>query len=179
MNDLARDTRQDQGDTHLPVGFFADWGILPHILRDAFGDGAASTDPAGRIERLLSTAHFYNSDHIDPEDIPAGVSRNRAVAEDIWRFARRAGLVSGQGELTGEAERIIASVENAPEPDDLMAPEDLAGCARRLYAGSENGFDTFHLIRECLDEMASYVTPDGDRQPGLLPVEFWALLHWA
>ena len=50
---------------------------------------------------------------------------------------------------------------------------------RRLYAGSQTGFDTVHFIRECLDEMASYVTPDGDRQPGLLPVEFWALLYWA
>ena len=158
MNDLAHDSRQDQGDTHLPVGFFADWGILPHILRDAFGDGAASTDPA---------------------DIPVGVSQNRAVAEDIWRFSQGAGLVSGQGELTDEAERIIASVENAPEPDSLMAPDDLAGCVQRLYAGSENGFDAVHFIRECLDEMASYVTPDGDRQPGLLSVEFWALLYWA
>ena len=179
MNDLAHDSRQDQGETHLPVGFFADWGILPHILRDAFGDGAASTDPAGRIERLLGTAHFYNSDHINPADIPAGITEHRAVAEDIWRFGQGAGLLSGQGELTGEAERIIASVENAPEPDPLMAPDDLAACVQRLYTGSENGFDTVHFIRECLDEMASYVTPDGDRQPGLLSVEFWALLYWA
>ena len=179
MNDLAHDARQDQGDTHLPVGFSAEWGILPHVLRDAFADGVASTDPVSRIERLRGTAHFYNSDHIDPADIPAGVSRNRAVAEDIWRFARGAALVSGQGELTSEAERIIASVENAPEPDPLMAPEDVAGCVRRLYADSENGFDTVHFIRECLDEMASYVAPDGNLQPGLLPVEFWALLYWA
>ena len=179
MNELAHDARQDHGGAHLPVEFFADWGILPHILRGAFGDGAASTDPAGRIERLLGTEHFYNSDHIDPQDIPAGVSQHRAVAEDIWRFSRGAGLVSGQRELTSEANRIIASVENATEPDDLMAPDDLAGCVRRLYAGSQTGFDTVHCIRECLDEMASYVTPDGDRQPGLLSVEFWALLYWA
>ena len=131
MNDLAHDARQDQGDTHLPVGFFADWGILPHILRDAFGDGTASTDPAGRIERLLGTAHFYNSEHIEPADIPADVSLNRAVAEDIWRISRGAGVVSGQGELSSEAKRIIASVENASERDDLMGPEDLARCMRR------------------------------------------------
>ena len=180
VNDLAQDTGQDQGARHLPVGFFADWGILPHILRDAFGDGAASTDPAGRIEGLLGTKHFYNSDHIDPEDVvPTGLSRNRAVAEDIWRFANGASLVTGQGELMREAKRIIASVENAPEPDGLMAPDDLAGCVRRLYADSENGFNTVHFIRECLDEMASYVAPDGNLQPGLLSIELWALLYWA
>lgn len=179
MNDLAQDTRQNGGDTFLPVGFFADWGILPRILNDAFGDGAASTDPAGRIERQLGTKHFYNSDHIGLAHIPDGVSRNRAVAEDIWRFAQHAGLVSEGGELTGEAVRIIASVENAPEPDGLMAPGDLAACVRRLYAGSENGFDTVHFIGECLDEMATYITPNGDLRPGLLPVELWALLYWA
>lgn len=143
MTNLAHDARQDQGNTHLPARFFADWGILPHILRDAFGDGAASTDPAGRIERLLGTAHFYNSDHIDPADIPSGVSRNRAVSKDIWRFAKGAGLVTEGGELTGEAKRVIASVEDAPEPDALMAPVDLAGCVRRLYANTETDSTPF------------------------------------
>lgn len=27
--------------------------------------------------------------------------------------------------------------------------------------------------------MTSFVAPDGNLQPGLLPVELWALLYWA
>ena len=161
----------------------ADMGGLPDSVSAGFGLPPETVRESAVID---SWAEFLedngaNMDHVEPEDQPSGVSKERWLAEDVWRLANRLGWVTSSG--LGTAGQRLAYIAERPlmrrTRADLMTLRDtIARSVRASYMGP-GGLEVVPLLQEGARLLADTGHIWASYIPGLMLVEFEALIHWA
>ena len=169
---------------------FADFDLLPDLLvrtsgsagsygagQSILGNQAALLD---RWESVLADAD-PNMDHAEPEDLPVGLSAERFLAEDALGLTRRLGLVVG-AELSVSAVNVLDIGKQLPgdrdEEDYRRVRQTLADGVRDRYIGRD-GLEIVPLVLEGARLLAETDHIWASYIPGLMLVEFEALIHWA
>ena len=179
------------------VRAFTEFELLPDLLartpeapapwtpgEETLGFGLPETlDEAAALESWTDYLDEFgaNMDHAEPEDLPPDVVEERYVAEDAWRLANRLRWVTPTG-LSAAGQRLAYIAERPlmrrTRSDNLNLIDTVARSVREWYVGGD-GLEVVPLLQEgarMLGETqhvwASYI-------PGLLLVEFEALIHWA
>ena len=151
---------------------FAEFDVLPDLLAVVeSGDGP----PQEWVDALI--ANSYTVDHIYDEDLPPNPDVPTIMAGDAWRLAEWLELVGPDG-LT-DAGRVVSSIAGLETPSRTEAvwePVDdvLADQIRSLYLGAD-GTNVVDLVQTGARRLAV----QGKYFPGLLHVEFEALIHLA
>ena len=173
-------------DIHLgrgPARLFADFLLLPDLL--AACDGDLRHIEAAWTGTVRDAG--CNLGHIEDEDVPAGRSIERALAEDAFGLALKLRLIKGIPQPDGndgvqltEAGRRIADVSSKPilerggSHDDVVR-DTLAEQILACWLGADGSavskllHDGARLLAEAAHVWAGYC-------PGLLLVEFEALV---
>lgn len=167
-----------------PVRLFADFALLPDLLRRGEGNrreiGAAWAD-------IVRNAGC-NLGHVEDEDVPDGRSINQALAEDASRLAMHLRLVErgpqpdgNDGVRLTEAGRRIAEAASTPigqrgEGQYRAVRIALAEQIKECWLGA-GGLVIADLLRHGAQRLAETAHVWAGYCPGLLPVEFEALVH--
>ena len=155
------------------VRAFAEFDALPDLL--AIVESGAGP-PQSWVDLL--TANSFTIDHIYDEDLPPNPNVPAIMAGDAWRLAEWLELVGPDGLAdAGRAITSIAGVETASRTEAAWAPVDnvLADQIRALYLGAD-GTNVVDLVQAGARRLAA---AEVDYFPGLLHVEFEALIHLA
>ena len=165
------------------VRAFAEFSLLPdlmHLARESTGLPLAPlwTDCLEEVGCSL--------DHVEEADRPNGRSVWRWMAEDAVNLSVRLGLLRllSDGDFAVDAAGdAVASMADAPmeaqsEDEDGRLRSLLAGQVRRLYRGNR-GIDVSSLLLEAASAMRRTKHVWAQHCPGLLLVEFDALVHEA
>ena len=174
------------------VRAFAEFELLPDLLAripvpessEDVGFGPPERiDEAVALRRwtdFLATAGA-NMDHAEPEDLPSDTARERFLAEDAWQLANRLGWVNPVAlkapgrQLAYIAERPLMRRTRA----DLMTLLDtVARSVRERYVGV-GGLEVVPLLQAGARRLAETDHVWASYVPGLLLVEFEALIHWS
>ena len=172
------------------VRAFTDFDLLPDLIvrtigsASAPGVGASIVHDEGAV--LDRWAGFLadagpNMDHAEPEDLPEDVALERFLAEDVLRLSRRIGMLTATAVNASSLRMVDVGKQPTYDRDNedyRSIRETLAGAVREHYVGRD-GLAVVPLLVEGARRLtetdhvwASYV-------PGLMLVEFEALIHWA
>lgn len=122
-----------------------------------------------------------NIDHVEPEDLPENVAMERYLAEDAWKLVKRLGWVSRSGPTSaGQSVAYIAerSMMRRTRADLMHLMDTIAGSVRENYVGADE-IEVVPLVQEGARLLAETAHVWASYLPGLLLVEFEALIHWA
>ena len=179
------------------VRAFTEFELLPDLLARTPEPSVAGLTGEGILERgmplalneeaaLESWANYLgefgvNMDHAEPEDLPPDFVEETYMAEDAWRLAKRLGWVTPNG-LSATGQRLAYIAERPLMRRTRADHENLIGTVARTVQEGYVGADDLQVVpllqegARILGETehiwASYI-------PGLLLVEFEALIHWA
>ena len=179
------------------VRAFADFDVLPDLLSrtpDPMAGIRIGPDELGRgLPPLIDEnatvdvwAGFIadygpNVDNVEPEDLPDEVPRHRYLASDAWQLANRLGWAVPTG-LSPVGRRVARIAERPLErrthSDDMTLMDAVSRSVRERYVG-ENGLDVVPLLQEGARRLADTDHIWASYIPGLMLVEFEALIHWA
>lgn len=155
---------------------FAEYGLLPDLL-------ALNANGTGSVESwaALLDREGFAMDHVDNDHLPEGIERERVMALDAWRVAEWLELAQ-EGGLT-DAGRAVAAVADygAGERTQavwLPAEEVIAEQMKTCYRGA-GGIAIVDLVQEAARALAGSEDEWTRICPGLLPVEFEALVNVA
>ena len=172
------------------VRAFADFELLPDLLVRTSGTPAlfgvgpsVLSDEEAVLDRWESALVEMdpNMDHAEPEDLPDDVSTERFLARDALALARRLGLIVG-AELSMTAVGVLNIGKRFPgdrdDEDYGYVREALGESVRERYIGRD-GIEVVPLVLEGARRLAETDHVWASYIPGLLLVEFEALIHWA
>ena len=180
------------------VRAFAEFGLLPDLLAlrrasdtpmfDETGTRIFPFMPFEKDEELtilkwgtLLERTGVNTDHIEPEDTPPRNALHTVLATDAWQLGRRLGWIGLSG-LTGTGERLAAigerSWDERTEADDRTVEATIAESLRERYVGISS-FAVIDLVQSGARLLSQTQDVWAMLAPGLLLVEFEALIHWA
>ena len=180
------------------VHAFAEFELLPDLLaripepqfdRHSVQDRLGYELPKAEIDEVVALERWTdflagvrpNLDHAEPEDLPDGVPVARYLAEDAWRLAKRLGWVSNEGvSLLG---RPLVNIAERPWVhrtgyDSMTLLDTIARSLGYRYVGGD-GLEVVPLLQEGARRLAETDRIWASYVPGLLLVEFGALIHWA
>ena len=179
------------------VRAFADFDVMPDLLSqtpDPLSDVRFDWDESDRgllpaidasatVDVWVEFIADYgpNVDHVEPEDLPDEVPRHRYLANDAWRLADRLGWVTATG--LSPAGRRVARIADRPlerrtRSDDMALMDAFSRSIRERYVGGD-GLDVAPLLQEGARRLADTDHIWASYIPGLMLVEFEALIHWA
>ncbi len=174
------------------VRAFAEFELLPDLLARTPVPGPSSIaqrgppkliDQAAALRRwtdILASAGA-NMDHAEPEDLPSGTARERFLAEDAWQLANRLGWVNPAAlETPGRQLAYIAErpLMRRTRADHTTLLDTVARSVREEYVGA-GGLEVVPLLQACARRLADTDHVWASYVPGLLLVEFEALIHWS
>ena len=185
------------------VRAFAEFGLLPDLLAlrrasdtpmfDETGTRIFPFMPFEKDEELtilkwgrLLERTGVNTDHIEPEDTPPRSALHTVLATDAWQLGRRLGWIGLSG-LTDTGERLAAIGERTldeptwyerTEADDRAVEATVAESLRERYVGISS-FAVIDLVQSGARLLSQSQDVWAMLAPGLLLVEFEALIHWA
>ena len=93
-------------------GVFMDFDLLPRLLARAQKTGQREETVADWSE-FLDTVGF-EEEHLDPDDLPSGLSAADCTAADAWRFVQRMGFIGPSGP-TAAGSQVAAFAELGPD----------------------------------------------------------------
>lgn len=141
-------------------------------------DALDETVALGRWADFLAEAGA-NVDHVEEGDLP-DEPLDEMLAADAWELAKRLDLVSLQG-VTRAGARIAAVAERPWDgrtvADHRTVVRVVADGVRQHYVG-DDGIEIVPLLVEAARSLGATDHPWARLCPGLLLVEFEALLHW-
>ena len=173
---LARTPEPEPGTTPEPEP-----GRLPDSLHFALpSDGIDEQLAIVRWANVLEDAG-PNLDHIEEGDLPADESEDALLAADAWRLAKRLGWVTTTGTSPDGAR--LAHIAERPwsgrtAQDHRTIVGTVAESLRRSYVGAD-GLQVIALLQESARLLAQTEHVWARNCPGLLLVEFEALIYWA
>lgn len=172
--------------------------MLPDLLRLVPGrdrrpssrtDDAAPFRPTDEMDEILLVSRWAellgetgaNMDHVVEEDLPANIPEEELLAQDAWQLAERLKLVwDGRRTRTGDR---LASIARRPWDEREMADHrtvvrTVAQSVRENYVGGD-GLEVVPFLQEAAQVLADTDHVWARHCPGLLLVEFDALIYWA
>ena len=162
---------------------FAEFELLPDLLAMAL-DSSGEVDAIGEVvERWAAYLERIraNLDHVEADEFSYGPGQYRDLAWDLWDFVERMGWVEGF-RLSNLARHIAAIAEL---PIDARTVQDtwfleraIGGSVRRHYLGAD-GRRVVDLLQDAAARPAQAENGWIRSVPGLLLVEFEALIYWA
>ena len=152
-------------------------GTLPGIGRTIVGDVPALT---GRWSEFLSETGA-NKDHVEPGDLPGDVPWAQHLAEDALALTRRLGWVTAD-DVSHAGLTALNLGKRLREDRDQEDAEYLQGlianAVTERYVGAD-GLAVVPLLQSAATSLAEADHAWVACVPGLLLVEFEALIHWA
>ena len=156
-------------------GSFVDFDLLPNLLARAERSGGRERATAD-WSRWLSAVGFQH-DHVDPHELPTGLSVPDSLAADAWRFAEQMGFIDPVG-LTDDGSKVAAlSGQDASLRRDKLASA-LAERVEDRLRGQGNA-PILPLLRRAARDLAETTNLWARECPGLIPGEVSAIVHWA
>ena len=122
-----------------------------------------------------------NMDHVVEADLPVGVAEELLLAQDAWRLGERLHLLWTEGRTrTGDR---LAQIARRPWQERSMANHravvrTVATGIREQYV-TPDGLEVVPLLQEAAQTLAETDHVWARHCPGLLLVEFEALIYWA
>ena len=156
-------------------GVFLDFDLLPRLLARAETAGGRANTVAD-WSALLDQAGFKES-HIDPDELPAGMSSADRAAADAWRFAERIGLVDPGGPTADGRETAALAEMDREQRHEVLAPMLAERVERRLRG--QGNVSIVDLLRRAAGRLEKTTNLWAHECPGLIPVEVGAIVHWA
>ena len=152
-------------------------GTLPGLGPTIVGDVPALT---GRWSQFLSGTGA-NKDHVEPGDLPSEVPWPKLLAEDALALTRRLGWVTAD-DVSHAGLTVVNLGKRLPEDRDQEDDEYLQGlianAVTERYVGEE-GLAVVPLLQAAATSLAEADDAWVEFVPGLLLIEFEALIHWA
>ena len=152
-------------------------GTLPGLGPTIVGDVPALT---GRWSQFLSETGA-NKDHVEPGDLPRDVPWAQLLAEDALALTRRLGWVTAD-DVSPAGLTALNLGKRLPEDRDQEDAEYLQGlianAVTERYVGVD-GLAVVPLLQAAATSLAEADHAWVECAPGLLLVEFEALIHWA
>ena len=156
-------------------GVFLDFDLLPRLLARAETAGGRAETVAD-WSALLDEAGFKES-HIDPDELPAGLSAADCAAADAWRFAERMGFVDPGGPTADGRETAALAEVNRERRREVLAPMLAERVERRLRGQGDTSI--VDLLRRAAGRLETTTNLWARECPGLISVEVGAIVHWA
>ena len=123
-------------------GVFVDFDLLPRLLARAERGGGDRTETTADWSTFLDSVEFEQR-HIDPDQLPSGLSVADRTAADAWRFAERMGFVDLWGANSNSTRNRCRIVFRTPHASRqwvfLASPQDCIGKPR---PGPQSGWLT-------------------------------------
>ena len=156
-------------------GVFVDFDLLPALLSIA-EKTATREQTAAAWSALLQTTGFQ-ARHIDPDELPAGMSVADSLAADAWRFAERLGWIGADG-LTDAGWRVATLGEEGPRRvRSALAPLLTAAVEKQMRG--EDAVLIVPLLRRGAQTLAETDNLWARECPGLVPIKVGAIVYWA
>ncbi len=183
-------------DQCLLVKLFAEFDLLPDLLsiaedmrEEAADEAPGALDPdlllpldeaavIDRWERFLAKAPA-NLDHIEPFDYTLTNRSYRHFARDVMEFARQVNWV----EAPTVQSKVLSDIgrrgwEDRTQETEQTIEQALRGSVQVHYRGRD-GESVVDLLQTGAALLAASTDPCATVLPGLLLIEFWALIYWA
>ena len=157
-------------------GVFVDFDLLPRLLARAERGGGDRTETTADWSTFLDSVEFEQR-HIDPDQLPSGLSVADRTAADAWRFAERMGFVDPSGMTADGREVAILAESGSQRRRDALAPMLAARVEARLRG--QGGVPIVDLLRRAARDLAGTTNLWARECPGLVPSEVGAIVHWA
>ena len=162
---------------------------LRNGLSGAFLDFDLLSDLLARAERTITrgetTADWadwlrevgFDHRHVDPDELPAGMSVADSIAADAWRFAQRMGFIDSEG-LT-DAGGGVAALEDldTDRRKAALAPVLADRVDERLLG--QGDAPILPLLRRAAQSLTETTNLWARECPRLVPIEVSAIVHWA
>ena len=154
---------------------FLDFDVLPDLLAQAETFGSPEEMIEGWAKWL--DEYGFEDGHLDPDELPPGVSAVQSIAADAYHFCELMGYVDARW-LTEWGLRVagmpvMASNRPAQAPADVVA-EDIEGHLR-----GEGGAPILPLLQRAALILGETTNLWARECPGLIPAEVSAIVHWA
>ena len=178
------------------VQAFVEFELLPDLLALAPGR-ALSPEPGGgkdvspfvapdviptleKWANMLAETGAY-MDHVVDGDLPAGVAEEVVLAQDAWDLGERLHLLWPEGRtVTGNRLARLArrAWDDRTKADHRTVVRTVAAGVREHYVGAD-GLEVVPLLQDAARTLADTDHVWAKHCPGLLLVEFEALIYWA
>ncbi len=173
---LARTPEPEVGATPEPEP-----GGRPGALEFALSSGEIDEQSAIRQWADVLADAGPNLDHVEEGDLPDDETLDGALAADAWRLAKRLGWFAPGG-MTPASVR-LAHIAERPWPrrtpqDHRTIVDTVAESVRQRYVGGD-GLEVVDLLQDGARSLGQTEHVWAKTCPGLLLVEFEALIHWA
>ena len=156
-------------------GAFLDFDLLPDLL--ARVDGTLDrAEVTADWAQWLSTVDF-EQEHINPDELPDGMTVADSMAADAKRFAQRMGFIDADG-LTDAGREIVALVALEAEQRKAALSPVLADRVDDRLLGEEDAPLLPPLLR-AVQSLAETTNLWARECPRLIPAEVGAIVHWA
>ena len=170
-------------DRSVLLHTFAEFDLLPDLL-------AMALDSSGHVDPILEVVERWaaylehvraNLDHVEADEFSYGPGQYRHLAWDLWDFVERMGWV--EGFRLSPVARHLAAIAERPidartEDDTRFLELGIGGSVRRRYLGAD-GRRVVDLLQDAAARPAQVENGWILSVPGLLLVEFEALIYWA
>ena len=156
-------------------GAFLDFDLLSALLSIAEKPATREQTTAAWSALLQKTG--FQARHIDPDELPAGMSVADGVAADAWRFAERLGWIGADG--LADAGWRVATLGEAGPPSIRPALEPLLAAAVERQLIGEDAVPIVPLLRRGARALAETDNLWARECPGLMPIEVGAIVYWA
>ena len=156
-------------------GVFVDFDHLPALL--SIAEKLATREQTTAAWSALLENTGFQARHIDPDELPAGMSVADGVAADAWRFAERLGWIGADG-LPDAGCRVATLGEAGPQRVRSALPPLLAAAVEKQLIG-EDAVPIVPLLRRGAQALAETDNLWARECPGLIPIEVGAIVYWA
>ena len=119
----------------------------------------------------------FDHRHVDPDELPAGMSVADSIAADAWRFAQRMGFIDSDG-LTDAGRKVAALVALDTERRRAALAPVLADRVDERLLGQGNA-PILPLLRRAAQSLTETTNLWARECPRLIPIEVSAIVHWA
>ena len=182
-------------DRCVLAGIFAEFGMFPDLLALAPGrplrrlpqrrdDTVAFIDVPQMLEdwAAIFAEAGMKMDHVVDSELPPGVAEEVLLAEDAAMLAERLHLLREQSR-TNTGDRLARLAIRRPPRERTRADRQtvvrtVADAVRKYYVGAD-GLEVVPLLQEAARTLAQTDHVWAKHCPGLLFVEFEALIYWA
>ena len=156
-------------------GTFLDFDLLSDLLARAertITRGETTADWADWLSEV-----GFDHRHVDPDELPAGMSVADSIAADAWRFAQRMGFIDSDG-LTDAGRKVAALEDLDTDHRKVELAPVLAGRVDERLLG-EGDAPILPLLLQAARYLAETTNLWAQECPRLIPTEVGVIVHWA